>query len=89
MDSGPGPEMDGPLSGMEMLGRLPVEGKVVTLEAGNMNRAVTQAIAKMLHVLRVWVTTWLRRAGFRYVPDGQRCMEAHHQDLPLGLLYGV
>jgi len=46
-------------------------------------------IAKMLHVLRVWVTTWLRRMGFRYVPDGQRCMEAHDQDLLLWLLYGV
>ncbi len=46
-------------------------------------------IAKMLHLLRVWATTWLRRAGFRYILDGQRCMEAHHQDLPLWLLYGV
>ena len=45
--------------------------------------------AKMRHALRLWVTIWLRRVGFRYMPDGQRCMEVYDQDLPLWLLYGV
>ena len=38
---------------VEMLWRLPVEGKLVTLDAGNMNRSVTQGVTKKGGLCRV------------------------------------